>query len=129
MKEQFVPYEIGLKLKEKGFDEECLMCFYGDNKYGQPKDKLFIPSAFGKAKNSIKGHDESGEWLTAPLWQQVLTWLRDVHNIDINIDPGGLPKMYAVFVKNWIYENEKDRALFTYEDAQEQAILKALELI
>jgi hypothetical protein len=114
----FVTYEIALKLKEKGFNEQCLAFFNGvGDDMLQPIDTDFI------------NFREIGECIAAPLWQQVFTWLRDVHDIDINIETGGLPKMYAVFVKDWIYENEKDRALFTYEDAQEQAILKALELI
>jgi hypothetical protein len=114
----FVTYEIALKLKEKGFNEQCLAFFNGvGDDMLQPIDTDFI------------NFREIGECVAAPIWQQVFTWLRDVHDIDINIETGGLPKMYAVFVKDWIYENEKDRALFTYEDAQEQAILKALELI
>lgn len=114
----FVTYEIALKLKEKGFNEQCLAFFNGvGDDMLQPIDTDFI------------NFREIGECVAAPLWQQVFTWFRDVHDIDINIETGGLPKMYVVFVKDWIYENEKDRALFTYEDAQEQAILKALELI
>jgi hypothetical protein len=123
MKEQFVPYEIALKLTEKGFDQPCLGYYYDDGKFSFWNWTVFKDYPY-LTKNTAMTDS-----ISAPLWQQVLTWLRDVHNIDINIDPGGLPKMYAVFVKNWIYENEKDRALFTYEDAQEQAILKALELI
>lgn len=54
-KEQFVPKEMAIKLKEKGFDDPC----------------------FG-------GWDANGEWayhpdsdivLDAPLWQQVIDWL------------------------------------------------------
>jgi hypothetical protein len=126
MKEQFVIYEIALILKEKGFDQPCFGYYYDEGKFSfwnwtVCKDYPYLTknSSLILSKNSI----------AAPLWQQVFTWLRDVHDIDINIETGGLPKMYAVFVKDWIYENEKDRALFTYEDAQEQAILKALELI
>ena len=123
MEKQFVTYEIALMLKEKGFDQPCFGSYYDEGKFSFWNWTVYKDYPY-LTKNSVLIN-----MIAAPLWQQVLTWFRDVHNIDINIDPGGLPKMYAVFVKNWIYENEKDRALFTYEDAQEQAILKALELI
>ena len=66
MEKQFVTYEIALKLKELGFDEECLACFHTflttDNKL--PLFRNFIIN-----KNSaIKNH------VSAPLWQQVIDW-------------------------------------------------------
>lgn len=72
MKNLFVPYYIALILKLKGFNEECLMCFYGDNNFGQPEDKLFLPPEFGKLKNS---QVKEPFYVAAPLYQQVEDWL------------------------------------------------------
>lgn len=138
MKEQFVPYEIANILKEKGFDEPCFGTY---NSFG---DFIQSNSEYPLPKNSDKLHDDI--WLkhiqthfpdhtpdmlcTAPLWQQVIDWLREKHNIDISIEPGGKPKMYAVFVNsNWIYENTKDRMLYSYPEARQAAIEHALTLI
>ena len=69
MKKQFVTYEIALKLKELGFDEECFgyysqndtndmhyLCIYQEEDYFLSGD---VPSIIG---------------LEAPLWQQAIDW-------------------------------------------------------
>jgi hypothetical protein len=81
MKEQFVPYEIALKLKEKGFDEPCLGYY---TQYTGIEE-----NAFSIYSNPIKNSDiNTPEWYTgkdcaAPLWQQVIGWLREKHNLRI----------------------------------------------
>jgi len=77
MKHLFLPYELALLAKEKGFDEPCLMAFYGENNYGQPFDKLFLPASFGKYKNSLASLNN----IAAPLYQQIIDWLRVKHSI------------------------------------------------
>jgi hypothetical protein len=57
MKNEFVPYELALKLKQLGFDEPCIAT------HGYLE--LYI--------NTDDGH------LKAPLFQQVFRWFRDVH--------------------------------------------------
>ena len=70
MKEQFVTYEIALNLKEKGFDEECLGFYRDDNQ------KLLINNTFAE-----RAYLEDRIPLTqAPLWQQVIDWLRKKHH-------------------------------------------------
>jgi hypothetical protein len=118
MKEQFVSYEIAIKLKEKGFMEECFGFYYYDASF--KKYRLVYKESSNDYLNSIN----------APLWQQVIDWLREKHNIDISIELGGKLKMYAVFVSgNWIYENSKDRMLYSYNEARQAAIEHALTLI
>jgi hypothetical protein len=129
MQEQFVPYEIALKLKQKGFDEPCFATYNHEQKLNglplydmenNPTNALEYTWINSKVHDSI---------CCAPLWQQVIDWLREKHSIDILIDPAGIANMYSVFVKNWIYENEKDRAMFTYPEARQAAIEYALTLI
>lgn len=80
MNEQFVPYEIALKLKEKGFDEECLA-------YWVDKDTLrgcgaILFEVDGFFKNSLSPE----KYLIAtPLWQQVIDWLESKHGVAINV--------------------------------------------
>lgn len=83
MKHLFVSYELALKLKEKGFDESCF-AFY--NKFGlcryMDSDKDWN-SVFSQClKNSDITIPDS---YTAPLYQQVIDWLREKHSIWIEI--------------------------------------------
>lgn len=62
IKEQFVTYEIALKLKELGFDEKCL------GMYGSEFEFVVDESSWRYAQISK-------DVLQAPLWQQVIDWL------------------------------------------------------
>ena len=120
MNEQFVPYEIAIKLEEKGFNDVCLGFYRNDTQ------KLLVNNTFADRAY----YEGRVPLIQAPLWQQVIDWLRDNHNIDIFIEPGGKPKMYAVFVDgDWIYENTKNRMLYSYKEARQAAIEHALTLI
>lgn len=70
MKQQFVPYELALKLKEKDFDKPCMYpfdkYFYMDTSYVE-----FID--WNEKYKNIDG------FCSAPLWQQVIDWLREKH--------------------------------------------------
>ena len=95
MREQFVPYEIALKLKEKGFDKPCLLqegyifSYFGESKYrfhSQLGGGPFGTDLKGKKNSDLKGElPKYKDWVLIPLWQQVIDWLREKHFIDIMI--------------------------------------------
>ena len=66
MKKEFVTYEIALNLRELGFDKPCLATYH--------KDLHTIIPIFAKFTNQK-------HILKAPLWQQVIDWFREKHNI------------------------------------------------
>jgi hypothetical protein len=76
MKNEFLPYDRALKLKELGFDEPCFGYHYtlngkdwkfADNhKYHEIDDQLVIGANFT---------------LLAPLFQQAFRWFREKHGI------------------------------------------------
>lgn len=70
MEEQFVTYDIALKLKLLGFDEECLACFNRSTKFQHIFD--FEDNTF-TAKNSKLNLNKA--ICVVPLWQQVEDWL------------------------------------------------------
>ena len=136
MKNQFVPYEMALKLKELGFDVECLASYYHAGK------NLDINQYIHNGKYTV----------LAPLWQQVIDWLRINHNIHIKVDyypvknPSGPHKFISsisILDPNFanslglqygipynIISEELGCEIFeNYEAAREQAIRSALELI
>jgi hypothetical protein len=76
MEEQFVPHEIAIKLKEKDFDWHCLAVYMNG--------EFQIPRGFGMAIVT-KEHVNvlKGKAVLAPLWQQVIDWFREKHNLRI----------------------------------------------
>ena len=125
MKEQFVTYEIAKKLKELGFNEPTFATFCPINE-GEIKEGSLLPfkGMFLPTGNSI---------ILAPLWQQAIDWLREKHKIGIQISPFPVYKdKYGIKVERkaslsgWEIPMESP---YSYEQAREVAILKALELI
>ena len=114
----FVTYKIAKELKEKGFDIPCFGYYYNDG-------RLFHPLRFNISSS------EQYE-LYAPTYQQVEDWLRENHNIEIQIDN------YHNKTDNWSYrllnivlsedynldyESNHDNIYFpTYYQAKEKAI-------
>lgn len=145
MNKQFVTYEIALKLKELCFDEECFAIYdaYQHN-------RLVYLNEDGRNSAGIIKTNESMEISSlAPLWQQVIDWLRENYDIHINIvNEYELPsksyyaelkydredilnKPYRYEVKLRVYPNT-DRGVDeggTYHEAREVGVLKAIELI
>ena len=131
MKEQFVTYEIALKLKELGFDKECFSAYTED---GGLMD-------IGNYSNydRIGELDDHSYYISclSPLWQQVIDWLRERYNLCIEIQ---CPQREFDFYSWTIHEplgiNDEEYNCKTYEDGftnnyykcREQAILKAIEL-
>lgn len=121
IQEQFTPCEQSLKLKELGFDEECLM-YYDENKIIK-----YCPHWFNNS-NLINSDIN----ISAPLWQQVFDWFREEYNIDSNIEPLGINKrfysIYIVFKDN--EEIKGDGSLYDkYEEAQLALLDKLIEIV
>jgi hypothetical protein len=135
MKEQFVTYEIALKLKELDFNEECL-CTYAVNGRRFQRN----PS------NNMAGEEieEPYTWknslihksvMTAPLWQQVIDWFREKHNIIIEvwfdytqININEFLWIYEIYVNN--NQHDHDGSWYdNFNECREFAILKAIELL
>ena len=84
MKEQFVPYDLALKIKEKGFDDPCLAGYLLN------KDGITSLIGCGALRFDTDGFvNPYSEILPAPLWQQVIDWLLKKHNIYVYIERDG----------------------------------------
>lgn len=73
MKHLFVPYEIALKLKEKGFDEPCLGYYSPHN-----LNYVYHDTIYSNIWEEFKG---SNNGLPVPLYQQVIDWFREKHKL------------------------------------------------
>lgn len=119
MEEQFVTFPIAEKLKELGFDEPCLGVF------GLYSKELLI----SEASKGLCNADH--ELILAPLWQQVLQWLREKHNVYFHIDYKPAFEKYAIHFQSPKIESPSfiRQSFDTYEEALKTGILEALKLI
>ena len=121
MEEQFVTYEIALKLKELGFDEEVIATFDTDE-----NNELRIFAFSVPDKGIFEIGFNKGWCIKAPLWQQVVDWLREKHNINVSINYSTYLNLFnGIIVTNKRFQSWHNK----YEDARKYTILKALELI
>ena len=126
MKEQFVTYEIALKLKELGFDESCFG-YYGI------QNEIKYEISYNSDPNLQKR-----KFISAPLWQQVIDWFREKYDIVIQpiiFDKGFLEQDKFCYQWHIYFKSDNPDNIYispkewkTYYEAREQAILKAIEL-
>jgi hypothetical protein len=74
MKNDFIPYEQALALKELGFDEPCFGGYYSN----QDNVNLWF---FKEAKNSDRDERVREGFATAPTYSQAFRWFREKHGL------------------------------------------------
>lgn len=113
--EDYVSFETAKLLKEKGFDEPCLMCYTSDKKLGN----------YGHY-NSYKNSDVFA--LTAPTLQMAMKWLREVHHIFLSIQQHiDMSYVWYAYVDGAAKGCDRESHNNTYEEACEAAIKYCLE--
>lgn len=134
MKHLFLPYNLALKLKEKGFNEPCISFYHENNKLNLFNLTNDYSDKFSVIRNT------SGI-VTAPIFQQVVDWFIDKHFIYINtkldsyrepyklvpqIQKMELTRTYVEFEK---YYGHFDNTTKGNYEALKKAIEEALKLI
>ena len=121
MEKEFVPYDLAVKLKELGFDEECLtkwgctsLRFYENYKPCSNKDDIVL----------------SGDVIAAPLWQQILDWFHKEYNLFAEFSFNTLRNKYDWCIpvninKGYCSQEEYN----TYEEARLECLKKLIEII
>jgi hypothetical protein len=125
MKHLFVPYEIALILKEKSFDENCFAWYHCPTTYENEELNKYTLKIDRPPLNLFK--NGGGTLLIAPLYQQVIDWFREKHNMNISITKDAFCDWYGSYEKNrnW-YELSQS---LKYYDCYNKAIEQALKLI
>src|SRR5690606_5142866 len=124
MEEQFVPYELTVKLKELGFNEERLARYWVVTEWekltGEIRLQLFLDASI-----------EDKFLIKTPLWQQAFDWFREKYNLDSYVR--------KITYRNWkleinyILQNdskeewEKYKKFQDYKDTQKEARRACLE--
>jgi hypothetical protein len=118
MKNEFIPYQQSLELKELGFDEECLFAYYGKSDLSNFKESDY--ELCGDRHNSSL---KDGR-VSAPLYQQVFRWFRDNYDLHYNIDYVSAADIfkYELWIKGRIYKYN------TYEEAELACLNKLIEI-
>ena len=101
MNKEFIPYELAVKLKALGFDEECLSYYFNKQ------------LSFG-SKTSY------GEVVEAPLYQQAFRWFREKYKLHYPI---------AVSDGVWFYDKWSLGVYKTYEEAELACLNKLIEIV
>lgn len=119
----FVPFDRSLKLKEFGFDEECV-AFY-ENNILKAIDQHWGMSFSGISK---KSGDRVDDLILAPLFCQVFDWFREKHEYYIHIE-----EKYSLNTDIQVYQfrhpdNDKLLKFKTFEEAQLACLDKLIEI-
>jgi len=130
MNNEFVPYELALRMKGLGFDEPCLAWY--DGRYTSSINENYC-------KNSE-------EWLNTihcatPLYQQAFRWFRDKHNlfgkvyvVNFGADEYSFD-VYDLYEEKTKYDNfigtgtSYSGTFYTYEEAELACLEKLIKII
>jgi len=131
MNNEFVSYEIALKLKQLGFDEPCFTYYYELTSNLRTHLGVDINNAWTYSGNKKLG------FTLAPLYQQVFRWFRDKHNIlgSIYSNASGYLFEWHDSIggthRGWSeYEGPNDGGCWdSYEEAEDACITKLIEII
>lgn len=117
MNEDFVTYELAVKLKEKGFREECLCHYVGEDLVYNIESPITNNQLwFSHNKFDNIWHRDNYD---APTISQVLKWLREEKKIHIVIDfDGGMNWYYQIALYGLTtYEKESEHKYNSYEQS------------
>lgn len=101
LKNLFIPYRLAVLAKEKGFNESCMTTYmpsplppykwslqsiHGIILYSKQQQSDSHKLDFTGYLNSVPAHFGLKS-VSAPLYQQIVEWLRDKHDILISVAP------------------------------------------
>ncbi len=129
----FVSYDLALLAKEKGFDEECFMDWKTPVVHirGSGERIKRDPDLY-KSNHYVSGSDVSYiNEIAAPLYQQLVDWFREKHDIHIWIvsDIGYTKTAYTWYFTGDATESKSRSQCSTYYEGLNEALTEAFKLI
>jgi len=136
MEEQLISFETAQLAKTKGFNWDCQNSY---DKNGEIDNSVDLNGELVFTQESFLSAEENGYSVYAAPTQSLLQkWLRDVHNIEINISQN-INKHVEYFYfpslitlapnKLSLLEAEIEGTYFKYEEALEKGLTEALKYI
>ena len=128
MKEQFIPYELALELKELGFNEGVLAQYRVDGYLCWGKDDCSLGSDISDEDYKNNCFSEFG--CRAPLWQQAFRFFREKYGLHYiickNIQMDGYGYREVILIP---CTEENENTIFkTYEEARLECLKKLIEI-
>lgn len=137
MENQFIPYELSLKIKELGFDEPCLGYYTSTGYFNSKKELKWRKWQFSYNFQPITNKQltwkysktENVQQVVAPLYQQALDWFREkgYENWVSHNEEG------YQFVIKWEFVHtggiEALSKIGTYEEAKLECLKKLIEIV
>jgi hypothetical protein len=122
MQKEFVPYELVLKLKELGFDEECF-CNWEESWSPEPEDEIRM----------VLTTDQTWlrpGWIRAPTFSQAFRWFREEHDLHYQLVPFFSDKeSHAVDYYLAIAQHRPPIQVNTFEEAELACLDKLIEIL
>lgn len=132
MRKLFIPYQLAVIAREKGFSEPCIM-FYADSDEEDGVEQLSPLVSEDGILDGIAIPKSSG-LIMAPMYQQIVDWFRENHNIEISSPlkrQKDLGPFYggAIYTINKYFGKSYGSNFKTYYEALNKAIEEAFKLI
>ena len=129
MEREFVPYELALRMKQLGFDEECFGSYY------LYKDENYQEGKFdyrGELNIEYSIYKENTYYILAPTFSQVFKFFRDNYSLSVLIHD--CLENYIGEIVEWTLTDDKiihevPNRIETYEETELKCLEKLIELI
>lgn len=126
MKKEFAPYELAVKLKELGFDEECAGLY--EEVYNNIELLYARPIVISYLLNTAK-HEGRIYHCKAPLWQQAFDWFREKYKLKVGIGINNKNLYYTYKIVMFETTEEYYKECFkTHQEARQACLEKLIEL-
>jgi len=142
MKNEFTPYDRSLKLKQLGFEDEC-MAYYEISVTEVEHEEDGTSGPFGWKKgevsfekrffvNNLKGVDHTNDnWVcvAAPTWRSAFNWFREKYGLSGLIEIGTQEYSFIVFDEKTDSRKVTSSMNGTYEDVELACLDKLIEIV
>ncbi len=121
MKEEFIPYEQALALKELGFNEPSFKAYDSKGVLQKCTSDYWDISSL----NIINEATTSNLKVLAPTFSQAFRWFREKHDLDV------ISKPHVRKTKKYVCDpvNIRLEAKNTYEEAELECLKKLIQII
>lgn len=134
MNNEFIPYELALKLKELGFNEPCFGFHFDHHIRWYDLDITYQKRTNSELNVIYKNNSET---CTSPLYQQIFEWFRVEHNMLGNVYTNASGFLYEMHdVDGGTHRLDSDYegpnaggCWDTYEDARLALLTKLIQLV
>lgn len=127
IEDEFVTYDLALRMKQLGFNKPCMSCFFNDGA------KEFFPGSVSSANEFTQKMLELGH-VPTPTWQSAFSWFRKEYGLSgwVNESFVGNSRQGVISIKSEIglkYYPTTTNFFDTYEEAQQSCLEKLIEIV